>query len=79
MTDIFGEPAPIRAVVHLNLWASRTRLDWDLLVQNASTGDILRMEAHPNIPAHKLGPELSRMLLVLLDSLGTSSAAGEEE
>lgn len=75
MTDLFGEPAPLRAVLHVNLWAARTRLDWDILVTNAATGDILCMEAHVNIPAHKLGPELSRMLLKMLAELATEEPA----
>ena len=79
MSDIFGEPAPLRAVLHVNLWSARTRLDWDILVTNAATGDVLCMEAHPALPAHKLGPELSRMLLRLLEQLGADGASQPRE
>lgn len=63
MTDLFGEPTPLRAVLHFNLWGARSRLDWDLLVTNAATGDIILMDAHVAVPAHKLGPSIARALL----------------
>lgn len=64
-SDLFGAPAPVRAQLIVNLWDEGTRLDWDLLVTNPETGDILHMSAHPARPISKLGPELSRMLLAL--------------
>lgn len=63
MSDLFEQPAPIRIVLHVNLWPGRLRFDWDGMAQNPDTGDILSMFAQVAAPRESLGPELSRMLL----------------
>jgi hypothetical protein len=63
MTDLFGEPTPIRVVLHFNLYAQRTLLDYDLMAMNPQTGDLLAMYATVQRPAHKLGPTIAHVLL----------------
>ena len=75
MSDLFGEPTPLRAVLHFNLYDGRTRLDWDILVENPDTQDLLALEAHVNIPADKLGPQISRALLKVLEQFGDDEAS----
>ena len=63
MSDLFGSPAPLRVVLHLNLWPGGNRFDWDALAQNPDTGDVVSMHASPANLRTNLGPELARMLL----------------
>jgi len=65
MTTLFGDPTPLRIVLHLNTHAHEPRFDWDVMATNPDTGDLLAMEAHVRVPRHKLGPELAEMLLWL--------------
>lgn len=68
MTDLFGEPTPVRVVLTFNSWAGGSRFDWDLVATNPETGDLLAMQAHPARRPGKLGPEIARALL-LVDEL----------
>ena len=63
MSNLFGDPAPLRVVLHVNLWPGGARFDWDGMAQNPETGDIVAMHAAPALLRTNLGPELSRMLL----------------
>lgn len=63
MPDLFGEPIPIRVVLHVNMDRGHGRFDWDGFAQNPDTGDVLAIHATVARLRASLGPELSRMLL----------------
>jgi hypothetical protein len=73
MSTLFGEPSPVRVVIHVNLHRGALRFDWDLAATNPDTGDLLAMSAHVQLPRHALGPELSRMLLAVQELLSEGS------
>lgn len=77
MTDLFDQPHPVRIVLHVNLWPGRLRFDWDGIATNTDTGDILAMFASPANHRPTLGPELSRMLLWMHETIRELDAAGE--
>lgn len=61
--DLFGNPLPLRIVLHVNVDRGGGRFDWDGMAQNPETGDLVAMFASPANLRRNLGPELSRMLL----------------
>ena len=79
MTDLFGEPTPIRIVLTFNSWSGGTRFDWDLVATNPETGDLLAMHAHPARRPGKLGPEVARALLLVDELLRPGLSQGEPQ
>lgn len=77
MPTLFGDPTPVRVVIHLNLHPGAVRFDWDLMAMNPDTGDLLAMEAHVQLPRHRLGVELSRALLSAQAVLSAETGQGE--
>ena len=79
MPTLFGEPGPVRIVLHINLSDDGARFDWDLEATNPDTGDLLAMRAAVARRRYRLGPELSRMLLEVQQVVAKWGSTGPVE
>lgn len=72
-SNLFDEPGPVRIEIHVNLYDSGARFDWDLTATNPETGDLLAMRAAVARRRYRLGPELARVLLEVQELLKDSA------
>lgn len=74
--NLFEEPGPVRVTIHVNLYDSGSKFDWDLEAINPDTGDVLSMRAAVARRRYRLGPELSRILLEVQRVVGEETSSG---